>query len=189
MLYKKPVKKSDKIYRKNVIFIILLAIYTCGLCAGCAFALKNSENFEFVHRVTLTHNFNAALRVYTGLDLSFLVRDLLRIIFLVLLKYSGILKGFTVSVPFAMALQNACIYISLLCSGVKNNIILFMTTALKNSSIIFLILIFCGIIVTDIIDERENHRKDIKTATVYSISISLIYVIDYFVRIFIYPGA
>ena len=189
MLYKKAAKKPDKIYIRNLIFIVLLGIYIGGLCAGCAFALKNEQNLSFVQKITFTSGFSALSQgINPAIDYSAIFRDTICILMLLLLKYSGILKGFTLTIPFIMAIQNGSIYTSLLNNSQISMLIITLTNVLRDSAVIFLVLIFSSIIVRDIIDEKENYKKDIRLSLVYGLSVVFIYMIDYSVKLFIYPG-
>lgn len=187
MVYKnnRPRKKSK--YKKAV-FYILLIIYFAGICAGCTFALKNQENMDFVAKVAFTQeNFIPDKNGALSQPFRYLIRDILCIAAVFVLKNSGILKGMCLCVPFVAALQNSCIYTILI--GQSNigifNIVFFYI--LKDTAAVFLILLYCYLAINEIINQKSNIHSDYKRAAAYASGIIFVYLIDYAIKVLIYP--
>lgn len=188
MVYKNNHIKSKKRQYKKFVFYVLLIIYFTGMCAGCTFAFKNGNNMDFVSKVTFTANsdlFNKS--AILSQSVRFLIRDLICVAIIFVLKNAGILKGLCRCVPFIVAVQNSCIYTILIYKNKINifNIIFFYLV--KDSAVVFLIMIYCFISVMDIISDKNDIKMDIKKAGIYISGILFIYVIDYAVKTLIYP--
>lgn len=188
MVYKNKDLKKDKLYYRKLIFSVLLIIYFAGLCAGCAFALKNTDNFDFVKKVTFIENLaNVEKSSVLAHSVRFLLRDIILIISVIIFKYSGILKGLCLCVPFIMAVQNSCLY-TVLMYQVKTGIFnLIFHYILKDTAVSFVVIIYTFIIINELLRGRERPQKDIRRTFVYIRGIFIIYVIDFAVKSFIFP--
>ena len=183
MVYKNKDLKKIKYNYKKLIFSVLLIIYLIGLCTGCCFALKNADNFSFVQKVTFTEKM-----IKSGNNSIFsLCRDILLITAVIVLKYSGILKGLCAVVPFIMSVQNSSLYTVRLCSEKTGFFSLLFNVILKDTAVSFLILIYCYITVNDIISGRQSPKNDMKKRIIYITGIILIYIIDFAIKGFILP--
>ena len=188
MVYKNKDSKRNKYYYKKLIFSLLLIIYITGLCTGCLFALKNTDNLHFVQKVMFIEKYiNNENMLFSGQYITFLSRDLLCLIIITLLKYCGLMKGLCAIVPFVMSAQNAGLYVILM---YKNKISFFkiiFEVMLKDTAVSFIIILYCYIIIQEIRICKENHKKDIKMMLVYISVIISVYVIDMVVKSFILP--
>lgn len=179
MVYKNNEIKNLKIQYRKLIFSLVLLIYFIGLCAGCSFAFKNSRNLAFVQKVTVIENIanteNTALFALSG---RYLARDLIMLSMILVFKYAGILKGLCVTVPFIMAVQNSCIYISKIYLENLSFFNLFFYFFIKDTAVIFIILVYNYTVVNEIINHKSFVKSDIKKLMIYSVAIILIYIID-----------
>ncbi len=185
MLNKNYDLKTNRNLVQKIIFYTVLAIYICGLCCGCLFALKNSENTAFVSRITgvekmVKNGNNTLFTVFAAVY----IRDVFSLASVLVLKYSGVLKGMCVCRPFVAALQNGCVYIVNYHSGVEIYDLI-VRYILKDTANGFLLILFCYVIVSDIINDRYNYRRDIAKFTVYITGITVVYIVDFIIKIFL----
>ena len=164
------------------IFYSLCIIYISGVIAGSAFAAKNSWNIAFIEKVTFTENFNesdnlADLSRYT----MFLCRDIACILSIILLKYSGIMKGICICVPFFQAVQNSSIFITDYINN-KSLFNLITSYSVRNTASAFITLMFCAITIKDIFNNREDSTADLKYTIIYVAGIMSVYIIDYTIK-------
>ena len=184
MIYKSKESKQHNLTQNKIILNIIFLLYIAGLCAGCSFACKNSANFDFVKQVIfITNTGNSILLV----NKSLLLRDLIMFAIVLILKYAGILKGLVVCAPFIVAIQNSSIYCILLCQYETTIYQLLFYYVLKDVTISLILILYVYIIIKDIFSNREDTAKDFKRLSVYCISILIIYVVDYFIKLSIYP--
>lgn len=174
----------EKINYDKVVFSLLLLVYATGLCSGCAFALKNGDNMLFVSNVTFTSRLGKietdAILSYT---LRYFARDLACFAAVLILKYSGVLKGMCLCVPFIASLQNASIYCVLLSQKEISIFNLIFYYILRDTAVAFLLLSYCYIIINDIIKKRQNIKADFKKSSIYIGGILFIYMIDYGIKL------
>lgn len=182
MIKNKSMFNNLKYRNTKHIFYILCILYIAGLLAGCSFTVRNSRNTAFVQKVTFTANL---IKTANPGDLSryrlFLWRDIACIISVLLLKYSGIMKGLCICVPFFRAVQNS----SIATADFLNKIGVLRIISgyvLRNTATAFILLIFCTLTVKDIISEREDQGKDIKKTIIFCVGIAIVYLIDFTVK-------
>ena len=170
-----------------MIFNIILLLYIAGLCAGCSFACKNATNFDFVKQVTFTDRMitSAENGILYG-NTSLLLRDLIIFATIFILKYSGILKGLAICVPFIFTIQNGSIYYVLLYQYKTSFYQLLFYYVLKDVAIGLMLVLFVYITVKDIFNNREDTTKDFTRLFVYYICILTIYAIDYLIKSIVY---
>lgn len=177
--------KTFKRQYKKPIFSILVLIYSAGLAAGCAYALKNSQNMEFIVGVVEIEKLEQmANTAVLGRCAKFMLRDLAFATAMLIFKYSGVLKGLCLTVPFVLRVQNSAVYIS----GRGRGIGLFELLAvflLKDAAISFLMLTYCYIILNDIMSDRQNIKKDFKKLIVYYAGIIAVYLINCGILVFL----
>lgn len=188
MVYKNKDIKIDKLYCRKLIFSVILLVYFSGLCAGCSFALKNARNFDFVQKVTFVQNLSEIENMaVSACSARFLARDIIFILLILTFKYSGVLKGLCLCIPFIMAVQNTCIY-TIFIYKVKVSVFnLIFNYILKDTAVSFMIILYLYVIVTDIVYGRTNIKKDMKKTLIYSTGIILIYIIDTVIKMVIHP--
>lgn len=183
--------KSKEFKRNNfnkLIFNSVIFLYFLGLCVGCMFAVKNTDNWDYVKRITdiekLTFKSNTPFfKVYRQQILHSISFIALALIF----KYSGILKSMTVVIPFVLAIQNSCVYTVLLVDGEFSIYRLLFEHTLKNTAISFVIILYVYIMIKEILSGREHIKKDIKKLLIYCTTIFFVYLIDYLIKTIIYP--
>ncbi len=183
MINKNYEAKTNKNTNLKLIFYILMIIYFAGLCSGSLFSLKNARNLSYVSTITGIENmlknqesgfFAPYIRIY--------FRDILFLVSVLVFKYSGILRGMGMCIPFVTAFQNSCIYTCVFTTGtsVLNIIIRYI---IKDTAVCFLTIIFCYIIFRDIVGGRYTVKKDVKKLLVYIMGISVIYIADIIIKI------
>ncbi len=183
MVNKNYKTKLNRIQTGKILFMVVMLIYFSGLCSGCIFALKNAENKAFVSLITGTEKLLAGENTgFFSAYISMYTRDIIIFIFILVFKYSGVLKGLSICPVFVYALQNSCIY-SVYYSNINSVLNMIFKFALKDTAVSFLLTIFCYITLKDIADNRYNHKKDIKKITVYLVGITAIYSIDFILKL------
>ena len=186
MIYKNKDSKN-KYLNKNYIFAAVVFIYFIGLIAGCSFVFKNGDNLTFVKKVTLIENIiNGEAKPILALSTTYMTRSLICIITVLILKYSGILKGMCICIPFILAVQNSAIYSILLYENRLSLFQILYTFILKDSAVVFIVLIYCGIIINEIVTYKENVKSDIKKLLIYLTAVCIINLIDYTVKAMIF---
>lgn len=186
MIYKNKDSKN-KYLNKNYIFAAVIFIYFIGLIAGCSFVFKNGDNLTFVKKVTLIENIiNGETKPISALSTTYVTRSLICIITVLILKYSGILKGMCICIPFILAVQNSAMYSILLYENRFSLFQILYTFMLKDSAVVFIVLIYCGIIINEIVTYKENVKSDIKKLLLYLTAVCIINLIDYTVKAMIF---
>ncbi len=179
MIYKKNKFKIYEVQYQKLILCAVIAIYLIGLFAGAYFTVKNGSNLSFVQKVTVTENLlNVEKTGDFGLIAKYLFRDIMLMSSILLLKYSGALKGMCISIPFIFAVQNSCIYVSI----IRNNRIslynLILCYITKDTAISMLIIIYTSLIIKEIISNKSDLKKDLKTLICYNSALFIIYIIN-----------
>ena len=174
--------KISKNKLEKMLFASLILIYRSGICCGSIFALKSQDNLDFISNIIFNVNDNKIQNTgFLGLYSKNITRDIIYLLCILIMKYAGILKGLCICIPFIMSIQNAVIYmIKYLEEGSVFALIRFI---LKDTAVSFMVLLFCYVVVTDIIYEKYEVKKDIKKLTVYISGIIIIYIIEYTIRI------
>jgi hypothetical protein len=116
-----------------------------------------------------------------GPSVRYLIRDVLLTASILLFKYSGVLKGVCVVIPFILAVQNSCIYASIIC----NNISLFKLITnyiMKDTTISLLIILITTQTIIEIIANKYDIRTDMKKIIWYYLSVIFVYVINFSVN-------
>lgn len=185
MVYKNKERKINRLQIKRFVFTILLIVYCIGLAAGCAYAVKNSGQPDISNYFTsLSGGEKGALFRYT---ISSLCRDAVCICAVTVLKYSGILKGFCIGVPFVFSARNACVYTVALLKKQTSIFSLVFFYILRDSAVTFLVLALCYVTCTDIVQNRLNVKKDLRTLAAYLAGLFFVYIIDFAVKSVILP--
>lgn len=182
-MIRKPAKNKHIRYNyKNIIFFIIIIVYFLGLSAGCYMTIKNALNLDFVKSVTGVTD--SSITAYNG-DFrrfkTFLIRDIIFFLIALLIKYSGILRGLCICLPFVISLQNGAIISNDYVSGLG----LFSLTCdyiLRNTAASFIFLIYCSILIYDILRDREDKKRDKRTVFIYILSVITIYRIDFLIK-------
>ncbi|MBR5805949.1 MAG: hypothetical protein IKY30_04150 [Oscillospiraceae bacterium] len=184
MIYKKT--KNKKLKHKDILLILLIIIYIAGVFIGCDFAFKNSRNMAFIQKVTCVDLIlKSAAESKFAVYVQYLKRDLLAVCSILILKYSGVLKGLSISVPFIIAVQNSCIYAGNLCRNNFSFSKLFLDFIIKDTSVVMIILLYTMTITTEILNNKYNPRKEIINLSLYASTIAMVYIIDFTVKYFI----
>lgn len=182
MIYKKNKFRIYGIQYKKLIFFTVIIVYFVGICSGSYFAFKNTGNLLFVQKVTVIQNLLQVEKTGDlGLSVQYFIRDVLLIASILLFKYSGALKGVCVVIPFILAVQNSCIYASVIC----NNISLFKLIAdyiIKDTAISILLIILTTQTIIEIIANKYDIRTDMKKIIWYYLAVISIYFINFSVN-------
>lgn len=183
MIYKKNKFRIYGIQYKKLIFFTVIIVYFIGICSGSYFAFKNTGNLLFVQKVTVIQNLLQVEKTGNlGPSVRYLIRDVLLTASILLFKYSGVLKGVCVIIPFILAVQNSCIYASIICN---NNISLFKLITnyiMKDTTISLLIILITTQTIIEIIANRYDIKADIKKIAWYYLSVIFVYVINFSVN-------
>ena len=182
MIYKKNKFRIYGIQYKKLIFFTVIIVYFIGICSGSYFAFKNTDNLLFVQKVTVIQNLLQVEKTGDlGLSVRYFIRDVLLIASILLFKYSGALKGVCVVIPFILAVQNSCIYASIIC----NNISLFKLITdyiIKDTAISILLIILTTQTIIEIIANKYDIRTDMKKIIWYYLAVISIYFINFSVN-------
>ena len=184
MVYKSTDNTKVKIELVNIIFLILIIMYFSGLCCGCKFAFKNSHNMAFVQNVI---DIDKMIKIENNgiyaVSVQYFIRDVVMLCRILILKYSGILKGLCLSVSFIVAVQNSCIYSYVIYQNKLSLFRLILDFVLKDTAIIIILLFYTCIISKEIIKEKYNPKKDIFNSLIYISAMIMVYIIDSTVKI------
>lgn len=183
--------KSKEFKRNNfnkLIFNIVILIYFTGLCAGCTFATKCADNLAFIKEVCDVQSFifrseTPFLKAYSNQ----IIHSLSLISIILLFKYSGVLKSMTVVVPFILAVHNSCVNTVLLADNNLSIYQLLFHYTLKSSATAIVIILYVYTITKEILAGREDIKRDFKKLCIYCITLFFIFLIDYLIKILIYP--
>lgn len=182
MVYK---NSSNKILlnRNKIIVVFLILIYISGIFSGCAFAFKNAENLIFVQKVLDIEKIIKSLNSgnLTSL-LKYIFRDFALLCAIIILKYSGVLKGIVISIPFAYAVQNTCIYICAIFNKTTTFFNLIFSYLLKDIAVGMIIIVYTYSIIIEILNDRYNLKKDSIRLIIHTVAVTFIYVVDFSVK-------
>ena len=183
MVYKNTGNKKFKIKYKKILFIIAIVIYIIGLCTGCCFAFKNSQNMAFVQKVTdVEELINAGNKGILAASAKYLSRDIILLCQVLIFKYSGILKGLCFAMPFIMAVQNSCIYAGNIYQSRLTVFNLFFNFILKDTAVAMILLLYTCITTNEILSDKYIPKKDIINLSVYISAIIIVYIIGFTVK-------
>lgn len=163
MLYKKNKNEDSFIEAEKYIFGLLLFAYILGVCLGCYFVFSNKENEVFISYLTS----KSPLRI------------LMYFIFVLVLKYSGVLSSFVCLLPAMLGLQNSVYYCSEILQKKEGVIFSFIPLILKDTTITLLLIIYITLVVFQIISKKYDTKNDFKYFSVYIIGIVSVLAIDY----------
>lgn len=189
MIYKHKESKLKRINLHRVLLTVLFCISFIGLCTGCLFALKNADNFDFVKQITITEKY--IQKVNTGIFEPYsriLIRDVIICCSVLFLKYSGLQKSIVICIPFIMSVQNGAVYTVLLSAENISVFHLLFNYVFKDTAVLLIITLYVYTIIKQIINNKNNIKKDIYLLIFYIAAIILIYIIYFIVKYFIYSG-
>ena len=183
MVYKNTGNKKFKIKYKSILFILTVFIYVTGVCTGCSFAFKNSRNIALVRKVTVVEELvNIENKGIFADCMQYSLRDLIMLCRVLVFKYSGVLKGLCLAVPFVVAVQNACIYAGNIYQDKLSVFNLFFDFILKDTAIVMILLIYTCLTANEILSDKYNPKKDIINFSVYLCATVIVYIIDITVK-------
>jgi len=182
MVRKNNRSATDKRQLKKILFCVLIIIYTAGLCAGCLYACKNGQkSILFSDTFLEGYETKTAKNMLLACSVRFLIKDIIMLLSIFVLKYSGVLKGLCAAVPFVFSLQEGYVYICLHNLNLKLfDLLLFFTV--KDTAVSFILIIFCFVIIYDIICQKENPKKDFQKLMIYISGILCVYIVDITVK-------
>lgn len=187
MIYKNIDLKKYKYQGKKLIFSIILIIYIAGICTGSLFAFKNSHNLAFIQKVTFAENITKVENTaFLARSVKFFIRDIMLICLILIFKYSGILKGMCITVPFVFGVQNSCIYSTIFSLNQLSAFNILFNYIIRDTAVILIVLVYLLAVITEIIVSKENVKKDIKNLIIFIFAVLCIYIIDLTIKSFIY---
>ena len=189
MINKSKEFKKNSFNHNRLIFNIILVVYILGLFVGCAFATQNADNLDFVKQITLTQNIilRPEKRILTA-NKGYLQRDLAILTIVLLLKYSGVLKGVSVCIPFILAVQNSCVYSTLFSEKAVSVFELLFQYILKDTAVTIIMILYVHTTIKEILARREEVPRDLRKLCAYYLGVLCIYIIDYVIKFAVFPG-
>ena len=91
-----------------------------------------------------------------------LIKNLLFLLSVYILKYSGVLKGLCLSIPFVMGLQNSCVYCYLISNKKTAIITILKTVLLRDVAVCMVIYLAIMLVICDILYDRYAVATDMK---------------------------
>ena len=163
MLKKLNDAKMNKYNLRKIIFLILLVLYAVGIGAGCLYAFKNTDNMKFIsYIVEADYNNNLNNTKSLSYHIGCLIKNLLFLLSVYILKYSGVLKGLCLSIPFVMGLQNSCVYCYLISNKKTAIITILKTVLLRDVAVCMVIYLAIMLVICDILYDRYAVATDMK---------------------------
>ncbi len=166
------VSKNTRKSKKNIekyILIALILFYIMGIVLGCLFISRNAENKLFAEYLSRKNTYNT-------------------IVFFILaffLKYSGILKTAVCMLPILSGINNSVYYYNL---SDYNNSMSFSRALniLSNTSVMMLLILYCIVIILQIINRKYNIKRDVKCLFIYISATVTIYLLEYLLNIILF---
>jgi len=187
MIYKNIDLKKYKYQSKKLIFSIILIIYIAGICTGSLFAFKNSQNLTFIQKVTFVENTaKVENTAFLAQSVKLCIRDIMLICLILIFKYSGILKGMCITIPFIFGVQNSCIYSTIISLKQPSAFNILFNYIIRDTAVILIVLLYLLVVIYEIITSKENVKKDIKYLIIFIFATLCIYIIDLTIKSFIY---
>ena len=152
--------KNNKIKTESYLFLVLTLAYILGISSGCYFILNNYNNLIFAKHIILNKTLNSMIYLIT----------------ILLFKYSGILNVLLYTIPFFIGIQNSVLYCNKLTDNnrfILNN----LHTIIKDTAILFLIILYLIITLLQILCKKYNIKKDIKYFSIYICGIIIIHIL------------
>lgn len=184
MLKKLNDAKINKYSLRKIFFLVVLVLYAVGIGAGCLYAFKDADNMKFISYIVGTDYENNL-----GNDKSFsfyigcVIKNLLFLLFIYILKYSGVLKGLCLSVPFVMGLQNSCVYCYLIFDKKINIITVLKTMLLKDVAVCMVVSLAVMLVACDIFYDKYAVTNDVKRFSFLAFAIMSINFINRIINI------
>jgi len=166
MVHKNKEKRNKQNKIEKYILAILIISYVVGLCYGCYFVVSNENNAVFVSYIT-SNNF---------------INTLIFFIAVILLKYSGILSGILYILPFFSGIQNSAYYCNILLNKetILHNIVF---VVLRDTAVLFLLILYIIVTISQIINKKNNIKKDIKLFYVYISGALVTHLLHYVIKL------
>ena len=166
MVHKNREKRNRQNRVEKYILAILIVSYVAGLCYGCYFVVSNENNAVFVSYIT-SNNF---------------INTLIFFIAVILLKYSGILSGILYILPFFSGIQNSAYYCNILLN--KETILhSIVFDVLRDTAVLFLLILYIIVTISQIINKKNNIKKDIKLFYVYISGALVTHLLHYVIKL------
>ncbi len=168
MINKKNNKRTNNI--EKYILILLISGYLLGFCVGCYFVFGNTNQAEFTNRIVKISN----------------IKTLIYFILPIVFKYSGALSTAMCGLPFFMGVQNSAYYCNLLRINKTQYVYTTIISMLKDSAIVFLLILYLIVTIIQIIHKRYKLKKDLKYFGFYFSGALIILSAEYIITKFIF---
>ena len=188
MIYKKNGEKQNGEYFRYIVFILLF-LYSIGVCSGCLFTFKNSDNLNYVKYIVAASeitdfSYNEIFLICT----KYFLKVFIYFLTVLTLKYSGILGPAMVLTVIVAAVQNAVIYCVNLIENSGNFLYVIFFFSLKDTAIILLLIIYISININNIINGKYKIKLDIKQFSIYILGVAAICIIDCIIKLIMSNG-
>lgn len=161
------ITKNKKIYAEKHILIILIVLYIIGISIGSIFILN-------INKPNLLLKYNNA------------INTLLYFIIAITLKYSGVLSCTICFLPLMMGIQNSAFYCNRLLNYNNDTIHELILAAIKDTSIIMLLILYIIVIISQILNNRYNIKRDMQYFLSYFIGVNAIIIFEFLLKTFIF---
>ncbi len=170
------IKRSKK--KLDNILIIMISIYILGVIIGSflIYIDKDSSNFLItILKNSMAISISEEVSVFSSFQNLF--NDIIFFLLICLLKYSGVLKILTSSIPLIYGMKNSILYSMASINGM-NFIKILSSLTIKDTAISFLLILYSASVLNEIIKEKEDIKYDLKILLAYIIAVFSIYIID-----------
>lgn len=161
MASKNSIKHSRYINIEKYVFLLIIVFYITGLCCGCYYAFKSTQNLGFVKQIADVNAFEILLCF--AVALAFKYAGILSCIIYILPLIAGIVNGANYCILYA---QNSLSYSNIL-------------TILKDSAVVMLLILYIIVLISQIINKRFSLKKDLKYLYVYLCGVIIVLIIHY----------
>ncbi len=159
----KNINNKKRVYADKHILTILIFLYIIGISVGSIFIFSIDKTDIFL-------KYNNA------------INTLLYFVIAITLKYSGVLSCTISFLPLVLGIQNSAYYCNCLLN--YNNKVIFelILSAIKDTSIVMLLILYIIVIISQILNNRYNIKKDFKYFITYFIGVNIIIVLDFIIK-------
>ncbi len=169
--------KKSKTRLENIL-IIMIAIYIFGVVLGCFLMFIDKDSSSFL--ITIIKNsfsMNLASELSVFFWIKSLFNDAIFFSLIFLLKYSGVLKVLTSSIPLFLGVRNALQYSAANINNI-NLIEILASFVLKDTAISFLLILCTSAVISEIIKQKDDIKYDFRIFVAYIVAITSVYLID-----------
>ena len=166
------INKNNRLKYKKLIFSAFLISYISGLCFGCSYCFNSSESMDFILSVS---GIISITEVFSASNTGIFIRDLSVTAVAALLKNSMHWQCLGVCIPFFVGIQESTVITAALINNI--NIYHMMLYLIRNTSTVFLIIMFSYVIMFENMQGRGAKKKLLSKTIIYLTGIVLIHII------------